>query len=178
MRTFLALFFFWAFTAQASPVPLTGRDLVKGSPVTIDPAASAKGTVVVFVSSKCPCSQSHEPTVAKLAGRFKDFTFLGVNANADETEAEAKEHFAKAALPFPVVRDEGGKLADRLGALKTPHAFVLGRDGEVLFSGGVDDSHLAESASEHFLADALSAIRDGKAPARKQVRALGCVIQR
>ena len=88
------------------------------------------------------------------------------------------EHFGKSSLPFPVVRDEGFRLADRWGALKTPHVFVVDGRGEILFQGGVDDSKRPSSAKSHYLADALTAIQAGRMPEAREVRTLGCVIKR
>jgi hypothetical protein len=134
--------------------------------------------VVVFLSARCPCSASHEPVLKSLATQFKGFAFVGVHANADEPLADAKRHFEAAALPFPIVQDREGHLADCYGALKTPHVFVVGKDGSTLFTGGVDDSHLAEQATEPYLKEALAAIEGGKRPPHEKVRSLGCVIKR
>jgi len=140
----------------------------------------SKGTVVVFLSSKCPCSASHEPKLKALAREFKPlgFEFVGIHSNSDEPADVSKAHFEKAALGFEVREDEEGKLADSLGALKTPHAFVLNTEGKVLFQGGVDDSQTAESAKKQFLRDALEDIRGGREPRVAMARALGCMIKR
>ena len=105
------------------------------------------------------------------------FEFFGVHANQDEAPAETRKHFKEAKLPFPVLEDRGAKLADEFRALKTPHVFVV-RGGEILFQGGVDDSADAGQAKKHFLEDALTALRQGKALETTRARALGCAIQR
>ncbi len=141
---------------------------------------SGKGTeVVVFLSARCPCSKSHEEGLARLAKEFaaSGVKFRGVHSNADEPAEEARAHFAQAALGFEVLEDSGSQVADAMGALKTPHAYVM-KDGKLVFHGGVDDSATASRAQRFFLRDVLAALRDGQAPPFDKARSLGCVIKR
>jgi peroxiredoxin len=159
---------------------IAGQDLVTHQVSQIDlNASSTKATIVVFLSAKCPCSGSHEQTLKDLAAKFspKGFQFVAVHSNVDEDPTLASQHFSKASLPFPVLQDDHAALADRFGALKTPHVFVL-KQGEVVFQGGVDDSKNSPQAKEHFLLNALNDLDQGKLPEVKQVRALGCIIKR
>lgn len=135
-------------------------------------------TAYVFLSARCPCSAAHEPALAELAKKHPEFEFVGVHSNADEPEAESREHFAKAGLPFRVVEDSGSKLANRFGALKTPHVFVVDAKDQILYQGGVDDSQHPASANRRYLDEALTALKAGKKPAEARTRALGCVIRR
>lgn len=158
--------------------PISGTDLIKGSLVEIDPKKSEKATVVVFLSAKCPCSKSHEPALTKLAEEFPEFRFVAVHSNSDEDENLSAFHFKESGLSFPVVQDKGAKIANAFGALKTPHAYIVGKSGECLFNGGVDDSKMADKATKHYLKQALVDIRLGREPQEKEVRTLGCIIKR
>jgi hypothetical protein len=156
----------------------TGKDLLTGREVRF-PSQENRTPVIVFLSAKCPCSQSHEPELKRLHARFagSGFEFIGVHSNQDETLADSKKHFKAAALPFPVIEDRGAKLADEFRALKTPHVFVL-KGSEVVFQGGVDDSADGARAKKRFLEDALSSLQLGKPLEVSRARALGCAIQR
>lgn len=162
----------WAVTVR------TGRDLLTGREVRF-PSKADRTPVLVFLSARCPCSQSHESELKRLHARFSSagFEFIGVHSNQDETVAESKKHFKEAALPFPVIEDRGAKIADEFRALKTPHVFVL-KGAEVVFQGGVDDSADGARAKKHFLEDALVALQNGKPVEVSRARALGCAIQR
>lgn len=165
--------------ASASPAfPLEGLDLVGNRFVRVDPKAQSTPTVVAFLSAKCPCSQSHEATLAKLAAEFPAIKFVAVHSNTDEDITFSKEHFSKARLPFAVIQDAHAKIAKELGAFKTPHVFVISPRGDILFNGGVDDSHFPEKAEKHYLKEALLAIVAGQEPKEKEVRTLGCIIKR
>jgi peroxiredoxin len=163
--------------AMNAPRSIEGKNLADSADVVLGP--SDKLTVVAFLSARCPCSASHEATLAALAKEFgAQARFVGIHSNADESEQESVEHFKKSALPFPVIQDSGAKLADRFGALKTPHVFVIAANGDVVFQGGVDDSHDAKRASREYLKAALQDLRAGHAPQINLARSIGCVIRR
>jgi peroxiredoxin len=113
-----------------------------------------------------------------MAKDFKEFRFIGIHSNTDEPVQESRDHFQQANLPFPIIQDEHAQLADLLGAFKTPHVFLLGKDGEILFQGGVDNSHDPARATQPYLKNALLALRSGKTVEVAQARALGCIIKR
>jgi hypothetical protein len=143
----------------------------------------SRATVMVFLSAKCPCSASHETALGALAKEFhpQGIAFVGIHSNRDETEEEGRSYF-KQRLPFPVFRDgsdpSSAPWAESLGALKTPHVFILNPQGEVLYAGGVDDSKDSARAKKHYLREALTAIAAGNPPPQKQTRTLGCAIRR
>lgn len=180
MKYLLCLFITLISTISfATTLPsVEGVDVLSSKNVKAQMSEAAKGTVLVFLSAKCPCSASHEGLLNDLQAKYKDFVFIGVHSNSDENAEMTKLHFANAGLKFPVIQDPNSKWANELGALKTPHAFVLDKKGEVLYQGGVTDSHTGPSAKNKFLDNVLEDISAGKAPRIKEGRALGCIIQR
>lgn len=181
LKTLSAAFFALGIGIVASAAPvapdLQGLDLRTGQSFRAE-SPGVKGTVVVFLSSKCPCSRSHEPVLSRLAAEFPEFRFVGVHSNADEPTSDARTHFEKSGLSFPVLQDDGTRIADHFGATKTPHAFVIDTAGKQRYRGGVDDSHSAEAARTHYLKLALSALQAGREPERTEARTLGCAIRR
>lgn len=158
---------------------VSGTSLVTSQPVKFPVANQNKnGTVVVFLSAKCPCSDSHVSLLKQLAQRYKTFQFIGVHANADEPAALAQSYFKKASLGFEVISDPQQRLADSLRAFKTPHAFVLDRAGQIMYQGGVTDSSKADRAERFYLDEALQDITSGQPVRTAEGRTLGCVILR
>ena len=133
---------------------ISGQNLLTEKHISISPGA--KGTVVVFMSAKCPCSNSHVKIMKTLASEFKEFSFVAIHSNSDEDLALSKNYFKSIDLPFPTLEDKNGKIADEFKALKTPHAFVINPDGQILYKGGVTSSTHGETADKHFLQDALT----------------------
>lgn len=155
---------------------LTGVALADGKDVTIN--SGKRGTVVAFMSARCPCSNAHVELLKKLSGEFKDFSFVVINANTDEPLEEARTYFRGAAFAFPVLRDEEGKLADRFKALKTPHVYLLAPDGATLYRGGMTGSVLGTPESTQYLRDALADVDAGRPVKTAEGRTLGCMITR
>lgn len=181
LAALLALF--PAALASASftpPANVQGADAVTGKPVELRLRDAAKASVIVFVSAKCPCSMSHEGALRDLAKEFstQGFQFVAVHSNTDEPAEIAEPHFQAAGFPFPVVQDRDAKIANTWGALKTPHVFVVNAQGEVLYQGGVDDSHVQSTSTRPYLRDALVAIQAGQKPEISRTRSLGCAIKR
>lgn len=157
---------------------ISGLSLLTELPVQIQ-ANRKQGIVGLFLSAKCPCSDSHIKEVRKLFDEFgKDFAFVAIHSNSDEGPDLAKAYFAAAGFSFPVLADRDQKLANELRALKTPHAFVFGPKGELLYQGGVSNSAKFDNADRFFLRDALADLRGGKAVRTPVGRTLGCVISR
>ena len=180
LTLFISLLFpSWA--AHGLPTQIDG-DSVAGKPVHFKLSEGKRASILVFLSAKCPCSASHELALKQLYEKYRNvgFQFLGIHSNQDEPITLAKVHFNSESpvLPFPVLEDKGAKLAVEFHAIKTPHVYVLSQSGEVLFQGGVDDSHIAQSSKVHHLENALQAIQNGKKPDPAEVRVMGCVIKR
>ena len=76
------------------------------------------------------------------------------------------------------MQDKEARLANDFGAMKTPHAFIVGPKGECLFNGGVDDTKDSSKAQKFYLRQALIDIKSGKEPEQKSARTLGCTIMR
>lgn len=155
-----------------------GKNLKDQSQVSF-PSAGKKGTVVVFLSARCPCSESHEVSLKRLYEQYAPlgFEFVAVHSNQDESEAFTQAHFNAALLPFPVIQDQGAELASQFKAIKTPHVFLL-QNNQIIFQGGVDDSAQSAKSHKHYLADALQETFLGKPVTLAQVRTLGCAIKR
>lgn len=171
---------FFSFAAYSAPLPseITGLDVLSKKGLQHSFATSPNPTVVVFLSAKCPCSASHEEILKNLQLEFKDFTFIGIHSNSDEPMDIAESHFKASQLPFPILQDNKSFWANQLGALKTPHAFIINNKNEIIYQGGVTDSHIGLSAKTQFLKEVLSDLKAGKTPRHKMGRALGCYIQR
>ncbi|HEX5706990.1 MAG TPA: redoxin domain-containing protein [Pyrinomonadaceae bacterium] len=140
----------------------------------------AKGTVLIFVSTQCPVSNAYNERMRKLAEdyRAKGVNVVGVNANVSETAETIRSHASEHKLSFTILKDEGNKLADRLGASVTPEAFFLDASGKLVYRGRIDNSRNGDSITSQELRDAIEAVLAGKLVEKSEVRAFGCSIKR
>lgn len=137
--------------------------------------ALKKGTVVVFLSSFCPCSRSHTALLKKMNKENKNFQFVGIHSNYNEDKNKAKEYFKKEDLGFPVIYDKDSKIARKLGGVKTPHVFLI-KEGKVLYTGSVTNTNNAKQAKENYLLQALNEVGAGKPVSVSKRKTLGCYI--
>lgn len=126
-----------------------------------------QGAVLVFLSCRCPyVAQARQPLgeiVKQFGGKV---AFVGVNANQNESLEDVKADAAQS-FAFPILRDEGAKIADLYGAERTPEVFLIDAKGVIRYHGGVAD-----------LPAALTDFTAGRAIAKPEAKAFGCTIKR
>src|SRR6185295_1160175 len=76
--------------------------------VAISPS-KADATVLIFISTQCPISNSYNERMNALNKDYagKNVQFVFVNANANESPAEIEEHARKNGFAFIVYKDPG-----------------------------------------------------------------------
>src|SRR5689334_13835285 len=91
-------------------------DAATGRPVALAASAGKQATVLVFTGTECPVSDLYLPRLAELDRAYRDrgVVFLAVNANAGESAEQAAIHARNHGLTFPVLKDAGNVVADRL----------------------------------------------------------------
>ena len=138
------------------------------------------GTVLIFIATKCPVSNAYNDRMEKLAEDYKakGVSVIGINANNTEPAAEVKAHAAEKGLKFTILKDDGNKIADRLGATRTPEAYVLDTKGKLIYHGRIDDAQKLESVTSSDLRNALDEMLAGKAISKTGGAAFGCTIKR
>lgn len=138
------------------------------------------GTVIIFVSTRCPVSNNYNERMQKLAEdyRAKGVSVVGINSNAPEPAAEIKSHAAEKGLTFPILRDAGARVADRMGATRTPEAFLLDAQNRLVYHGALDNAQNPVMVNTHHLRNAIDAVLAGKTVERPEVKAFGCTIKR
>jgi peroxiredoxin len=176
MRFAVMVFMLTALPAQTPSFSVQQLD---GTPRTVDTAA-APATVLVFFSSLCAVSNAYNDRLIRLQAReaARGVPVLLVNANANESAADLRKYQQAAGFPFPVYRDAGNVLADRLGARLTPEAYVLDRQGRVRYRGAIDDAQTEARVTISSLAEAVDAVVAGRAVAMPEMKSFGCTIKR
>ena len=142
--------------------------------------AGTKGAVVIFIATKCPVSNAYNERMEKLAQEYKakGINFIGINANNTEPASEVKSHAAEKGLTFTILKDDGNKIADRLGATRTPEAYALDANMKLVYHGRIDNSQKVEGITSEDLRDALNEMLAGKAVTKTGGAAFGCTIKR
>ncbi len=166
-----------AIGATVADFTLTDAD---GKIHSLDSLRGKNGTVLIFVAVQCPISNAYNERMEKLAQDYKarGISVIGINANAPEPGAAVKKHAAENKLTFPVLKDNGNKIADSLGATRTPEAYLLDASNKLVYHGRIDNSRDTSQVNSSELRDALEATLAGKPVAKTTANAFGCSIKR
>jgi peroxiredoxin len=138
------------------------------------------GTVLIFVAVQCPVSNAYNERMEKLAQdyRARGITVVGINSNSTESAGDVKSHAASNKLTFVILKDNGNKIADALGASRTPEAYFLDANNKLVYHGRIDNSRDMSQVNSSELRDALEAVLSGKPVAKTTANAFGCSIRR
>ncbi|MEM8882577.1 MAG: redoxin domain-containing protein [Planctomycetota bacterium] len=162
-----------AFTADPELVALPAERPGLGEPVAFEHAA--KPYVLAMTSTTCPLSRKFAPVLGRLS-RTIDVVFVDVQGvdTKERFEAFAKQHGFRGRL----VHDPERKLARKLGATTTTEVFLVDAAGKLAYRGAVSDQYGVQTALDaprhDFLADAIAALRAGRAPRVRSTSAPGC----
>jgi peroxiredoxin len=153
---------------------------VDGKEHSLKSLMGKKGVVLLFIATRCPVSNAYNERMEKLAQdyRARGVTVIGINSNYTEPSTEVKSHAAEKSLTFTILKDEGNKIADRLGATRTPEAYVLDANNKLVYHGRIDNSQRPEGITSNDLRDALDEMTAGKAVTKTGGAAFGCTIKR
>ena len=138
------------------------------------------GTVLLFISVQCPVSNAYNERMEKLAQDYKDkgIAIIGINSNVAEDAAAVKAHAAEKGLTFTILKDASNKVADKLGATRTPEAYFLDNNNKLIYHGRIDNSQNSSAIESNDLREALDSTLAGKPVEKPEAKAFGCTIKR
>jgi len=186
-RSFLALVASLLVTAPAGavaggpvdigqPLPAFEATSLSGEAFSLESATREhKAVVVLFTSTVCPYANYFASHVRELSESYgpRGVLFVGVNSNNWESRQEILDHARERGFAFPMIKDEGHVIADRLGADRTPEAFLVDATGRLRYRGWVKSKQ--ESPD---LQRALDAVIEDRPVRRPVTKAFGCAIDR
>jgi peroxiredoxin len=136
-------------TAAAETTPLgkpiddfSLRDF-RGKLTSLSDFRDRKLVVIALLGTECPLARLYGPRLVKLAERYaaQDVAFLGINANSQDSITEIAAYARLHNIEFPLLKDVGNRVADQLGATRTPEVFVLDQQRVVRYWGRIDDQY-------------------------------------
>jgi len=153
---------------------------VDGAEHSLKSLAGKNGTVLIFIAVQCPVSNAYNERMAQLAADYKakGINVIGINANVSEDAAAVKAHAQEHKLSFPILKDPGNKIADKLGASVTPEAYFLDANNKLLYHGRIDNARNPAQLETSDLRNALDAALNGKPIEKTEAKAFGCSIKR
>lgn len=156
----------------------------RGRVWTLDDFADSKFVVVAYLGTECPLAKLYAGRLRELEQTYagQGVTFVGVMSNRQDSIAEISAYARKYEINFPLLKDAGNRLADAMGAERTPEVFVLDSDRMIRYWGRIDDQYgigyVREAPTKLDLKNALDDLLAGKSLRTPITRSVGCIIGR
>src|SRR2546430_4655936 len=151
-----------------------------GAQHSLNSLKGKNGAVIIFIATRCPVSNGYNERMEKIAEDYKakGVNVIGINSNVTEPASEVKSHAAEKHLTFTILKDDGNKIADRLGATRTPEAYVIDASGKLVYHGRIDNAQNTANITSNDLREALDEVLSGKQVSKTGGAAFGCSIKR
>jgi peroxiredoxin len=156
----------------------------RGAERSLHDFAKAKIVVAAFMGTECPVAKLYGPRLTELAKEYepKGVAFIGINSNLQDSASAIGQYAKASGIAFPILKDVGNVIADRLGAIRTPEVFVLDEKRVVRYWGRIDDQYgvgySRPRPGHRDLAVALDELLAGKPVTTPTTTAPGCFIGR
>lgn len=151
-----------------------------GQSHSLSSLSGAKGTLLIFVSTRCPVSNNYNQRMTALQQDYeaRGIRLVGINPNRTEPVEEIRRHAQEKGLSFVILKDVGNRIADTLGASVTPEAYLLDTQNALRYHGRLDADQHDPSLNANELRTALDALLNGREIANTGKKAFGCTIKR
>ena len=161
---------------------------IDGNTVSITDYSDAKGLIITFTCNTCPYAVGYEDRIIALDKKYasKGYPVIAINPNdldrqPDDSMEKMKVRAQEKGFTFPYLRDDSQDVARAYGATKTPHMYVLKKEGsnfKVAYIGAIDDNPRdGNKASKKYVEDAVDALLVGKEVETTKAKAIGCTIK-
>ncbi|MCA9174060.1 MAG: redoxin domain-containing protein [Planctomycetales bacterium] len=140
--------------------------------------------VLAFLGTECPLVQFYAKRLEELQAEYAErgVVVVGIDSNLQDSLAELASFARRHDLTYPLLKDPGNRVADQLGAERTPEVFLLDRQRHVRYRGRIDDQYTYGIArtkpTQRYLRDAIEALLGNRPVALAETETVGCHIGR
>ncbi len=179
------------WSAEATPAGRLGQqvesftlDNCYGKPVSLNDFSSSRAIAIVYLGTECPLAKLYGPRLAEIQRQYADLgvQIIGINSNKQDSLSEMAAYVHRHEISFPMLKDPGNRVADAMGAERTPEVFLLDRDHVVRYHGRIDDQYgvgySKERGAKPELTLAIDSLLSGQRIQNPETEAVGCFIGR
>ncbi|WP_228063731.1 thioredoxin family protein [Faecalibacter rhinopitheci] len=156
--------------------------------ISLKDYTSAKGFIVIFTCNHCPYAKAYEDRIIALDLKYKELGYpvIAINPNdpivqPQDNFIEMKKRAEEKGFTFPYLVDEQQKIYPQYGATKTPHVFILKKEGAkniVKYIGAIDNNYEdVNDVTEYYVQDAVNSLLNNKEVKVPTTVAIGCTIK-
>lgn len=147
--------------------------------------ADRSALLIIVTCNHCPYANAYWSRIIKLANRYEEdnLAIVAINPNdanqyPDDSFEGMKNLMKQLKGKFIYLHDESQSVAKKLGASRTPEAFLFNSKRELVYQGAIDDSwENANAVTRVYLEDAIEASLDGLEVDFPEIPAIGCSIK-
>jgi len=155
-----------------------------GKAVSLHDFSQAKAVAIVFLGTECPLANLYGPRLNEIQRKYanRGVQVIGINSNKQDSLTEVAAYVHRHKISFPMLKDPGNRVADAIGAERTPEVFLLDDKLTVRYHGRIDDQYgvgySKERGAKPELSLAIDALLSGKPVTKPETKAVGCYIGR
>ena len=156
----------------------------RGRELALADLADKKAVAIVFLGTECPLAKLYASRLSDIEAEFseKGLAVVGINANTQDSMTEITAYVERHKVSFPILKDVGNRVADALGAERTPEVFLLDAQRTVVYHGRIDDQYgvgfAREKVTRRDLAVAVEELLAGETISQPRTEVVGCFIGR
>ncbi|MBN1118740.1 MAG: thioredoxin family protein [Bacteroidales bacterium] len=156
-----------------------------GNYYTLESLKNSEYLVIFFTCNHCPYVIGSDEVTRKTANKYADkgVKFVGINSNSANTYQEDDfEHMvsrmAEHKFPWLYLYDKTQEIAEKYGALRTPHFFVFNKKRELVYTGrGVDSPRDTSKMTVNDLDRSLNELTSSKEISVPVTNPIGCNVK-
>lgn len=161
---------------------------INGKMVSLADYKDSKGFIITFTCNHCPYAKAYEDRILALNNKYAKIGYPVIAINPNDAVQYPEDNFEamqarskEKKFNFPYLYDESQNIAKQFGATKTPHVFIVQKEGGkfvVKYIGAIDDNweNTAE-VKEKYAESAVDALLAGKPITTTTTKAIGCTIK-
>jgi peroxiredoxin len=148
--------------------------------------ADQKGKIVVleWFNNECPYVVRHyekEKTMSTLAEKYssKDVVWLAINSTDGKKGDDNKKVSESWSIKYPLLSDTDGSVGKAYGAKSTPHMFIIDKEGNLAYAGGIDNDPEGNKGDKkvNYVEKALEELLAGKPVSEPKTQQYGCGVK-
>ena len=153
-----------------------------GAARTFAEVAGKRPAVIALVSTSCPVSKRAMPSLARLEKEYaaRGVAFVLLAPTATDSAEDLRAALKNAGFAAPCLRDPKNTFLATLGARATTDTFLVDAARTLVYRGALDDQYglgySLEAPRNRYLASALNAVLENRAPQIAATEAPGCLL--
>jgi hypothetical protein len=146
---------------------LKGIEITSGKLYQVPKIKQKHGTVVLFLSSVCPCTNGAIEKISELIKKYKSKGFEMVVVNLDHKGklSSLESYYKKTGIQAPIIWDDQLKIAKSFNVKMMAEAVILSKSDEIIYQGGIrteDDQYPLISALDEIISEKKISVPKGK----------------